>query len=185
MDIKELKSLMKNEQKVDKKIDNYIKNKIIHKKEPDENEIKGHVQKSEHNLSFSKEVFNLGYLDWAVTGCYYSLYHMSLALTSSKGYISKNHDATVCLLIKLFSGINQEDLTLINNLFLDYKDLLFYLDIKQKREISSYSTNYRFDRDYIESLRTQSLKLINKMRDILDEVNKGGKKASFQKKTKD
>src|SRR6056297_3401046 len=172
MDIKELKTLMRNRKKVSNKIDNYIKKKIIHKKEPDENEIKGHVQKSEHNLSFSKEVFDLGYLDWSVTGCYYSLYHMSLALTSSKGYVSKNHDATMCLLIKLFSGINQEDLNLINSLFLDYKDLLFYLDIKQKREISSYSTNYRFDRDYIESLRTRSLKLINKMRDILDEVNK-------------
>lgn len=169
MDIKELRVLMENKKKLDKKINIYLKNKTIHKKDPDKNEIQGHIKKSEHNLNFSKEVFDLGYLDWSVTGCYYSLYHMSLALTSSKGYISKNHDATVCLLIKLFSKINKEDLNLINNLFLNYKDLLFYLDIKQKREISSYSTNYRFDKNYIESLRTQSLKLINKMRDILDE----------------
>ena len=168
MDIKELRVLTENNEKLNKKIERYIENNTIHKKSTDNNEVKGHLKKAEHNLSFSKEVFDLGYLDWCVTGCYYTLYHVSLALTSSKGYISKNHDATICLLIKLFTKLDKEDLDFFNNLFLDYNDLLFYLDIKQKREISSYSTNYRFDRQHIDKIRKQTLKLVNKMRDILE-----------------
>ena len=87
----------------------------------------------------------------------------------SKGYITKSHDATLCILIKEFykKGINFEDIELINNFFLDYQDILFYVQSKKKREEATYSTKLLFDRNTVEGLRLKAILFIDKAKTIL------------------
>ena len=137
-------------------------------------EIKGHLAKSEHNLKFVLDNSKLGYYDWCITGCYYSIYQIALALIRAKQYYSKNHDATLCLLAREFykEGINENDIELINIFFLDYQDLLLYVHSKDNREKASYSSKYAFDKDKVEELRLKSIDFVNKGRVILDSMLK-------------
>lgn len=96
----DLNKLLDNPELVQEQINEFIKNKILKKQNIDKEEIKGHIQKSEHNLRFISENIKLGFYDWAITGCYYACYHAALALIQTKGYTSKNHQATLNILIK-------------------------------------------------------------------------------------
>ena len=96
MNEKQLKELLKQDKVLDKKIEFYLKNKTIAKQNISVSEIKGHTEKAEHNLNFVKDTIQDGYSDWAIVGCYYSIYHMALALILKKGYYSKNHDGSSC-----------------------------------------------------------------------------------------
>lgn len=152
----------------EKMIDRFISKKVI-KKETSTGEIKGHVKKAEHNLDFIKDAIRLKYLDWAITGCYYACYHAALALISKRGYSSKNHQATLCILIKEFYNkeFTKEDIGLISKFF-GYKDILFYAETKNRREDASYSTNVLFDKNETERLRTETVMFVSKAKDILD-----------------
>lgn len=136
----ELQKLMTMPELLDEKINNLIKNKLLFKQEVDKEEIKGHIQKSEHNLRFIAEL-STKFPDWALTGCYYSCYHAALALIQTKGYTSKNHLATLCIIIKEFYNkeLSKEDIEVFTNL-LDYEDVLIFVETKNKRENATYST---------------------------------------------
>src|SRR3989344_2839758 len=151
----DLNKLLDNEVIVDETINKFIEDNIIRKQNADTDEIKGHIEKSENNLKFVKDNLSLGYNDWGITGCYYASYHMVLALIMTKGYTSKNHLATLCILIKEFykKGIEKEDLEMIDNLFVDYHDLLFYVESKNKREDATYSSKKRYDKKMADELR--------------------------------
>lgn len=170
MNLKFLNNLIANKNLLDYRIEKYIKNRLIKKQRREINEIKGHLEKAEHNLKFVKDNLEIGYLDWCVTGCYYAVYHSALALILNKEYSSKNHDATLCVLIKeYYEEITKEDLKLINKFYLDYQDLLFYVYSKQKRQDSTYSSNYKFDKKDIEKLRIKSIEFVNKVKEIIEE----------------
>ena len=132
----------------------------------------GHIKKAEHNLNFIFDNLKLGYNDWCITGCYYAVYQISLALILARGYSSKNHDATLCLLIKeyLKEGVDKEDISLINSLFFSYNDLLFYIQAKNKREEASYSTKYLFDKENVGRLRIKTIDFVNKAKEILNSI---------------
>lgn len=134
-----------------------------------ESEIKGHIQKAMHNLEFVSDNLKLGYLDWCLTGCYYSVYHAALALLLKKGYYSKNHRATLCLLIKEYykKGVDMVDLELINSFYLDYQDLLFYVQSKQEREKATYTSKIVFDKQSVNSLRLKAILFVNKVKGII------------------
>src|SRR3989344_8193321 len=149
MEIKLLRKLIANPKLLDKRIDLYEKKKIVQKVPFDLEEIKGHTSKSEHNLKFVLDNMKLEYYDWCITGCYYAIYQIALALIRAKKIYSKNHDATLCLLSKEYykEGITREDIELINIFFLDYQDLLIYVHTKDRREEASYSSKYNFDKN--------------------------------------
>ena len=169
MEIKELNQLIKNKKMLDKKIKFYEIKRIIKKQELDSLEIKGHLEKVKHNLQFVNDNLGRGYNDWCITGCYYSMYHSALALALSKGYFSKNHDATLCILIKEFynKGVNEKDLELFNQLFISYVDLMIYVEAKSKREEATYSTKYNFTKETVEDLRNKAVQFTNKVQEIL------------------
>lgn len=173
MEIKELNLLIQDRKSLERRITFYEKRKIILKQKPDVLEIKGHLEKADHNLEFINDNLKLGYHDWCITGCYYAVYHASLGLILLKGYFSKNHDATLCILIKEYykNGVSEEDLTLINQLFLNYLDLIIYVQTKKKREEASYSTRYEFNKETVEELRSKAIHFINKAREILKELH--------------
>jgi len=170
MEIKVLRKLITNPLLLNKRIKFYESKKIIQKVPLDLEEIKGHILKSEHNLKFVLDNMKLGYYDWCITGCYYAIYQIALALIRAKEIYSKNHDATLCLLAREYyqEGITKEDIELINIFFLDYQDLLIYVHTKDKREEASYSSKYNFDKDKVEELRLKTIDFINKARGILD-----------------
>ena len=170
MEISDLNKFVENPELVENRIKIYKNKKIIKKQNIDIQEIKGHIEKSEHNLKFVYDNFKLDYLDWCITGCYYAVYHIALALILTKGYSSKNHDATLCILIKEYYNkeLTKEDLDLINSFFLNYQDLLFYIHAKDRREEASYSTKYKFDKEGAEELRLKAIDFIEKCKSILD-----------------
>lgn len=169
MNLEELNILLLDKNKLNNKIKGYIKTKNIIKSPVISEEIKGHVEKAEHNLVFVKDNIKLGHQDWCITGSYYAIYHASLALINAKGYNSKSHDATLCLLILEFLGNNltEEEIKLLNYVFLEQNDILFYSQAKDKREDASYSTKYSFEIKETEEIRRQAIGFVNKSKDIL------------------
>ncbi len=165
----DLQRLINNPEIVQKKIEEFIENKSLLKQEVDKEEIKGHILKAENNLRFVATITEKKFYDWAITGCYYTCYHAALALIQTRGYSSKNHLATLCIIIKEFykKELTKEDIEILSN-FLDYEDVLFYVETKNKREDATYSTKTLFDKQEIERLRVQATMFVNKIKDILN-----------------
>lgn len=164
----ELKHLLENQQILDKNIKELINKEALIKQAPDYAEVKGHMLKAENNLRFVAENIRLKFYDWSITGCYYACYHAALALILTKGYSSKNHLATLCILIKEFykNPLTKEDIELFSN-FLDYHDVLFYVESKNKREDATYSTKILFDEKETNQLRIKAVMFVNKIGEIL------------------
>ena len=154
---------------VNDKIKEFLKNDIILIQKSDSQEISGHLLKSEHNLNFVSDNIKLNYFDWAITGCYYASYHAALALIMTKGFSSKNHLATLLILIKEFykNGLEEEDIKTLANL-LDYQDILFYVESKNKREDATYSTQTKYTKQEVEQIRIKSTLFISKIKSIID-----------------
>ena len=165
----DLNKLLSSDIIVEDKINEFIAKRILKKQAVDFEEVKGHILKAEHNLRFVLENISIGFLDWAITGCYYACYHAALSLILTKGYSSKNHDATLCALIKEFykKGLNKEDIEILSS-FIDYHDLLFYLESKNKREDATYSTRFGFDKTEVEQLRIKAAMFVSKIKSILN-----------------
>ena len=169
MNEKQLKKLLDDPQIVDGKIELYIKRKVLVKQEFDEAEMRGHIEKAEHNSNFTQDTLKQDYTDWAIVGCYYASYHIALALLLRKGFASKNHDATLCILIKYYyrNGLSRDDIELINKIYLDNNDILFYVQSKQEREKASYSSQIAFDKKLVSDLRLKTLLFVNKGKEIM------------------
>ena len=166
----DLNQMINNPSVVDEKIGDFINRGILKKQAIDSAEIKGHILKAEHNLKFVSENIKLKFYDWAITGCYYACYHIASALILTKGYSSKNHIATLCVLIKEFykKELSEKDIELFSN-FLDYQDVLFYVQSKNKREDAAYSTNIMFDKKELEKIRINASLFVNKLSNIIRE----------------
>jgi uncharacterized protein (UPF0332 family) len=80
--------------------------------------------------------------------------------------------ATLCVLIKEFykKELTQEDIQILSH-FLDYQDVLFYVESKNKREDATYSTKTRFTKQEVEALKIKASLFISKIKSILDEKN--------------
>src|SRR3989338_1003028 len=154
---------------VEDKIKDFLENKILKIEPPEKEEIKGHFLKSEHNLKFVNDIMQMGYYDWAIIGCYYASYHSALALILTKNYSSKNHLATLLVIIKEFynKGLNKEDIEILAKL-LDYQDVLFYVESKNKREDAAYSTKTNYTKQETEQLRVKSTLFVSKIKSMLD-----------------
>lgn len=169
----DLNRLVEDQDYLNSKIDEFLRQEILIKQPIILEEIKGHITKAEHNLIFVKDNIKLGHFDWCINGCYYASYHIVLALIMTRGYTSKSHLATLCVLIKEFyrKGIDREDLELIDSLFIDYQDLTFYVESKNKRELATYSTQRAYDKKLVENLRIKALIFIDKVKQIIDSTN--------------
>ncbi len=176
MNFKELNRLVKDKEVLKRRINFFMKRGQIRKQSIDREEILGHIEKARNNLSFVRDNLDLNYFDWCVTGCYYTVYHATLSLILSKGYLSKNHNATLLVAIKEFykKGIDKKDLDMLNKFYLTFQDLLFYVRSKQRREKASYSTKLNFNKKKVEDMRQEAIDYVNKIEGILAR-NKRGK----------
>lgn len=171
MDIKYLNRMLSDRALVSKRIDQYIKEESLHTFPVDKEEIRGHIMKADHNLKFVNDNIELGYFDWCLTGCYYTVYHAALALIMAKGYSSKNHDATLCILIEEYykKGVSADEIELLNKFFLDYQEIVFYVQSKEKREDASYSTKIKFDKPLVNDLRIKAALFVDKAKKIIEQ----------------
>ena len=153
---------------VDKNITESINKGLLLKQKKDLQEVEGHILKSEHNINFIDKIVKLNFSDWAIVGCYYASYHAALALIMTKGYSSKNHLATLLVMIKEFynQGLTREDIETLAHLF-DYQDILFYVESKEKRESATYSTKTSFDKKEVEQLRMKAVLFVSKIKGII------------------
>ena len=159
----DLQKLMNNPSIVEEKIKELVEKKLLFQQAVDKEEVRGHLLKAEHNLRFIAVISKEQFYDWALTGCYYSCYHAALALIQTKGYTSKNHLATLCIIIKEFykKELSKEDIEVLSD-FLDYEDILFYVETKNKGETATYSTKTAFDKKDVEKLRIRACMFVNK-----------------------
>jgi len=171
MKVKKLLNLMQNEGLLTKEIEFHMKKKNLTKIEKDIFAIKGHLEKAQHNLEFINTLKDSKFSDWSLVGCYYAVYQSALSLLINKGFFSKNHDATLCILIKEYmkKELDEEDIKLLNNPQLRNEDILTYVQSKEEREKASYSTQILFDKEMITELKKKAIVFVNKCREILEQ----------------
>ncbi|MDI6737385.1 MAG: hypothetical protein QME12_02605 [Nanoarchaeota archaeon] len=167
MNDKELAMLLSDKELVEKRIESYIQKKALFLRQKDRREIEGHISKAMHNLEFIPEISSR-FGDWKLVVCYYASYHMALALALDRGYSSKSHDATLCVLIKhYFKVISADEIKMLNEAWLDNEDILFYAQSKNEREKASYSTRIAFESSGIEEIKLKTILFVNKAKEIL------------------
>jgi len=149
----------------------YLKLKKIKKEIEVRELVQGHIDKADHNLRFVKSALELKeFNDWAIVSAYYSIYHASLALCALKGYSTKDHLATLLILINEFyqKELNKEDIKIVGNTTIEKEEVLYYIEAKAKRRKASYSTQKIFDKDEAENLRMKAIAFVNKIKDIIN-----------------
>jgi len=152
----------------------YLKSKKIKKETEIKELVQGHLDKADHNLKFVKSTLEMQeFNDWAIVSAYYSIYHASLALCSLKGYSTKDHNATLLILIRDFyqNGLNKEEIEIVNKTTIEKEEVLYYVQAKNKRNKASYSTERIFDKNEAESLRQKAISFVNKVKEIIDTYN--------------
>lgn len=161
--------LFLDEKYLEKEIDFFIAKKQIRKIEENKDLVKSHIKKARHNLEFFKlnkeqSEFN----DWLIVTLYYALYHSALALIVNKSYSSKNHFATILILIKEYS-ITRDEAILLNELSINKNDAELYTILKKDRHNASYATKTKFNQETIEDYENKVLDFINKTEEILEQ----------------
>lgn len=166
---------LENKEKRDHDFQKYIESKKVKKEIEIKELVQGHLDKADHNLKFVKSTLELKeFNDWAIVSAYYSIYHASLALCALKGYSTKDHLATLLILIKEFyqKELNKEEIEIVGNTTLDKEEVLYYVEAKTKRTKASYSTQKMFDKNEAENLRIKAINFVNKAKEIID-LHKG------------
>ncbi|MGK0209121.1 MAG: hypothetical protein ACI83O_000387 [Patescibacteria group bacterium] len=128
-----------------------------------------HLQKARHNLKFYQlNKMHSQFSDWLIVTLYYALYHSALALITKRNLASKNHHATILILIKEYS-ISQEQAELLNQLSINKEDAEFYTILKNERHNASYQTSIKFDKKTISGYESKVLDFINKAEELLEQ----------------
>lgn len=163
-----INKLFENKEYLNSQIDFFKSKKQIRKIEYNLDLIIAHFQKAKHNFEF----FSLNeqkneYSDWLIVTLYYSLYHACLSLINKKGYDSKNHSATILILIKEYT-ITIDEVNLIEELSINKQDAYLYSNLKEERHNASYSTGIKFNSQLISSYKLKVLKFLNKVEEIIE-----------------
>jgi uncharacterized protein (UPF0332 family) len=162
---------LENEKRRELDIQRYLKSKKIKRETEIKDLIQGHLAKADHNLKFVKSTIDLKeFNDWAIVSAYYAIYHASLALCALKGYSTKDHLATLLILIKEFyqKGLDKEEIEIVNETTIEKEEVLYYIEAKTKRTKASYSTDKIFDPKEAEELRQKAIAFVSKSREIID-----------------
>ena len=149
----------------------YLERKQIKKEIETKTLIQGHLEKADHNLRFVKSTLELKeFNDWAIVSSYYSIYHASLALCALKGYSTKNHLATLLILIREFyqKDLTKEEIETVGDTSIEKEEVLNYVETKLKRTKASYSTEKVFDKNEAEILRQKAIGFVNKVKAIIE-----------------
>jgi uncharacterized protein (UPF0332 family) len=161
---------IKNKKRLDADFQRHIKVKKIKRELDPEYLVRGHLEKADHNLKFAHSTLGLQeFNDWAIVSAYYAIYHASLALCAMKGYSTKDHLATLLILIREFYevNINLKEIELIRTSTIEKDEVLYYVEAKSKRSSASYSTKILFSREEAKKLQKNAINFVNKAKDII------------------
>lgn len=152
---------------LEKEINFFINKKHIKIIQENKELVQSHLKKARHNIEFYKlnkqhNKFN----DWLIVTLYYALYHSALALITNKNYFSKNHYATILILIKEYS-ITKDEAELLNELSINKEDAELYTNLKDDRHEASYATDIKFDQETIIDYENKVLDFINKTEELI------------------
>jgi len=152
---------------LEKEINFFIIKKKIKKIDKNKELVQSHIKKARHNLEFYKlnkeyHAFN----DWLIVTLYYSLYHSALALITNRNYSSKNHYATILILIKEYS-ITKEEARLLNELSISKEDAELYTNLKADRHNASYATAIKFNQETINDYESKVIDFVNKTEELV------------------
>ncbi len=168
---------LEDEKECDKSFLFYLEKGLLKKEPEKENLSKSHIKKVDYNLDFINFLLEeKKYYDWIIIGCYYTLYHSTLALLGKKGYSSKNHLATLCALIKFYyssennKNLTKEDIELIERVSLKKEEIGYFADAKNKRETASYGISEEFEKEEAEELLKKVILFVNKTKSILEQI---------------
>ena len=162
---------LENKERRERDFQKYLESKKVKKETEVQELVQGHLDKANHNLKFVKSTLDLKeFNDWAIVSAYYSIYHASLALCALKGYSTKDHLATLLILIKEFyqKELNKEEIEIVGNTTIEKEEVLYYIEAKAKRTKASYSTQKAFDKNEAENLRIKAINFVNKVKEIID-----------------
>ena len=162
---------LENKERRQKDFDKYLKLKKIKKETEIKELIQGHLNKADHNLKFVTSTLELKeFNDWAIVSAYYSIYHASLALCALKGYSTKDHLATLLILIKEFyqTKLDKEEIEMVSKTTIEKEEVLYYIQSKSQRTKASYSTNTLFDKKEAEDIQKQAQRFVNKVKEIIE-----------------
>ncbi|MFT4326313.1 MAG: DNA-binding protein [Candidatus Woesearchaeota archaeon] len=152
---------------LDKKISAFIKKKKLERITKNDSLVRAHIEKAKHNYRFfKKNSYQHEHFDWLIVILYYTLYHTALALLVHKQYVSKNHTATLCVLIKEY-GISKKELLLFKDLRISKDDAQLYTTLKKERQKASYTTHSLFSNDRISDYSEKVLTFLEKAQDII------------------
>ena len=159
--------LFSDKEYLEKELNFFITKKQIKKIDKNPELVNSHIKKTRHNLEFFKlnkehPKFN----DWLIVTLYYSLYHSALALITNKNFSSKNHYATILILIKEYA-ITKDEARLLNELSINKEDAELYTTLKDDRHNASYATNIKFSQETIDNYESQVLDFINKTEELI------------------
>ena len=161
---------IENEQKREKDFLKYLKSNKIKKETETRELVQGHLEKADHNLKVADYNLRGNFNDWVIVSSYYSIYHASLALCALKGYSTKDHSATLLILIKEFylKELNKEEISIIKEASIEKEHILYYTEAKNKRKEASYTTQTSFENNEAESIRKKAVDFVNKAKEIID-----------------
>ncbi|MGM5484064.1 MAG: HEPN domain-containing protein [Nanobdellota archaeon] len=150
-----------------KQLDFFINKKHIKMISSNKELVQSHIKKARHNLEFYKlnKEYNK-FNDWLIVTLYYALYHSALALITNKEYSSKNHYATILILIKEYT-ITKDEAELLNELCINKDDAELYTNLKDDRHDASYSTTIRFEPAKIKEYEDKVIDFINKTEELV------------------
>ncbi|MGM5485183.1 MAG: HEPN domain-containing protein [Nanobdellota archaeon] len=171
MSLKNIEKLFSDKRLLRKEIGFFIRKKQIRKIKDNKGLVHSFLRKAKHNLEFfrvNKKQRNFN--DWLIVILYYSLYHCALALISKKGYVSKNHRATLLLLIREYS-ISRREAELIEELSINKEDAELYADLKSERHDASYTTEIAFTKEKIGYYEEKVIDFMNKTEEIIGRSN--------------
>ena len=138
----------------------------LRKINPNNKESEAHIAKAKHNLLAADYNIKGGFSDWAVSQCYYAMYHGLLAILYRHGYESKNHECTIRAVEYLIEmkkmSLDAEDIAFIRT-----AEQMKMKDAKSLREEFQYGTETKVNKDILSILLKKSKEIVEKIEVIL------------------
>lgn len=144
-----------------KKLGKRLKHRGLLKSNPDLEDAKKHLAKTEHNLRGITRFKEIGFSDWSMSAGFYCIYHCFLAIAAKFGYESGNQTCT----ISLMRHLNET-----NKIKLDekYIELLEYEEMENIQEESVI--DLREDYTYGVQITVKDEAKLNELKKICKEL---------------
>lgn len=139
----------------------------LKKVQPDMEKANEYIKKAIHNLNVMQYLMKGGFVDWAVSACFYTMYHCLLAILAKQGYESRNQECTFAAVEVLIkekkAGISLEQLKRIAS----FDEKSTSEEIIKLREKFQYGTETVLDSTIVKKLVDEAKEFIEIVREDL------------------